>query len=165
MSPSNTWARQRLFDFTPKSSVVRAAMAAMNHDPISAGLWALAGFDPALVHFAELREHTRKLSEEDRLRVSLDRALSIYLEGQCYELGVAAEVNKALIDSLIDQRIGDTTETAFHVLGASSDPLMMEVFTYALYLGVLTAHGQAPWRRYAEVMADCFRHAHPAMAR
>ena len=132
-------------------SQARAMICVMNHDPVTAGLWALAGFDPALVHFAELREHLGKLHEENPSRVSLDRALSVYVEGQCHELERAAGITThGFLD--LDPTITAVTE---HILDCTSDPLGLEICAYAMRLGTLTAHGQAPWKRFAAVMADC----------
>jgi len=135
-------------------SQVRAKICAMNHDPVTAGLWALAGFDPALVHFAELREHLGKLHEENPSRVSLDRALAIYVEGQCRELAAGAGIT---IDEASNQIVShiDNTATFEQILACTSNPLAIEIETYALYLATFTAHGLAPWKRFAAVMADC----------
>ncbi len=145
-------------------SVVRAKICAMDHDAVSAGLWALSGFDKALVHFAELREHVGLLDEEDELRISLDRALSVYVEGQCRELlrGAGITIDEANIR--VEETIGDPSPVAVHVLACTDDPLGMELFGYALWLGSLTAHGKAPWNRFAAVMADCHYQRHPRLA-
>ena len=142
------------------SSEARAKICAMKADAITAALWALSGFDPALVHFAELREHTNKLPEEHQLRISLDRALSVYVEGQCRELLVGAAITTDAANLLVEQEIGDPADVAFYVLACTDDPLGMEIFGYALWLGVLTSHGLAPWNRYKSVMADCFTAHH-----
>lgn len=153
------------FAYKPKSSHVRATMAAMNRDAITAGLWALAGFDPALVHFAELREHLNRLDEGAPSRVSLDRALSVYLEGQCHELVRAAEITREAANAEVDRRLGDVSSTVFNVLAVSDDPLCLEIMTYAMYLGTLTAHDIAPWRRFVAVMDECARLAMEHLAR
>lgn len=129
----------------------------MNNDAISAALWALSAFDPALVHLAELRERFIHLDpEEDLLRITLDRLTSVYVEGQCRELLNGAGITTDEANALTEERIPDPGLTAFHVLACTSDPLAMEIFGYALWLGSVTAHGQAPWNRYRAVMADCF---------
>lgn len=145
----------------------RAKMAAMNHDAISAGLWALSSFDPALAQLAELREHflhTLKLDEEDQLRITLDRLILVYVEGQCQELLNSAEITTDQANLLVEDRIGDPSETALHILACTDDPLAMELNGYALWLGSLTANGTAPWKRFASVMADCYHEKHPLAA-
>jgi hypothetical protein len=132
-------------------SDARAMICAMNHDPVTASLWALAGFDPALVHLAELRERFANLSEDDQIRVTLDRLTSVYVEGQCHELERAAGITThGFLD--LDPTITAVTE---HILDCTSDPLGLEICAYAMRLGALTAHGTAPWKRFAAVMADC----------
>lgn len=147
------------------SSQARATMAAMNNDAISAGLWALASFDPALVHLAELRERFTHLDEGDQIRVTLDRLTGVYVEGQCRELLHGAAITTHEADQLIAKRIGDTSDVALHVLACTNDPLAMEIFAYGLYLGSLTAHGNAPWNRFAATMADCYHHRHPSLVK
>ena len=141
------------------SSHARAAMAAMNHDAITAGLWALSGFDPALVHLAELRERFNHLGEDDPIRITLDRLTSVYLEGQCRELQHGAGItshNDGQLAHLIDIHLGPAVGTTSHqILACTSDPLGLEIHGYAMRLGVLTAHGTAPWKRFAAVIADC----------
>lgn len=129
----------------------------MNNDSISAAMWALSGFDPALVHLAELRERFIRLNpEEDPIRISLDRLTSVYVEGQCQLLLEGAGITTQEAAVRTQATIGDGVDTAMHVLACSSDPLAMELYGYALYLGSLTGHGKAPWNRYASVMADCY---------
>lgn len=143
----------------------RAKIAAMNHDAISAALWSLSGFDPALVHLAELRERFIDLDpEEDQLRITLDRLTSVYVEGQCQLLLQGAGITTDEANLKVEQMIGDPSNVAVHVLACTSDPLAMELFGYALWLGSLTAHGNAPWNRYAAVMADCYHQRHPSLA-
>ena len=141
----------------------RAKICVMNHDTVSAALWALSGFDPALVHLAELREHFIKLGldEEDSLRITLDRLVSVYVEGQCRELLIGAGITTDQANIRVEEAIGDPADVAYHVLGCTSDPLAMEIFGYALWLGSLTAHGTAPWNRFKAVMADCYHQKHP----
>lgn len=139
-------------------SYQRAKLAAMNHDATNAGLWALAAFDPALVHLAELREHFKHLDQEDLLRVTLDRLASVYVEGQCRELIHAAGITTQEAHALIIDRLDSREDTVHRILDCTDEPLAIELMGYAHYLGVLTAHGSAPWRRFAAVMADC--HAH-----
>jgi hypothetical protein len=141
--------------YKPRSSEVRAAMAAMNHDPITAGLWALSGYDPALVHIAELREHFAHLGEDDQIRITIDRLLAVYVEGQCRELLAGAGITTPEADRLVTERIGSIDTTTRHILDCTEDPLGLEVCAYAMWLGTLTSHGLAPWRRFAAVMADC----------
>jgi hypothetical protein len=136
-------------------SQARAMICVMNHDPVTAGLWALAGFDPALVHFAELREHLGKLNEENPSRVSLDRALAIYVEGQCRELASGAGITIDEASNQIVNHLSGTEATLDHILACTDNPLAIEIETYAMYLATLTAHGHAPWKRFAAVMADC----------
>ena len=138
-------------------------MCAMSHDTITAALWALSAYDPALVHLAELREtFARRLDEEDPIRVTIDRLIAVYVEGQCTELLSATGITTQEADQLITDRIGDTSPVAYHVLACTSDSLAMEIFAYALYLGALTSHGNSPWNRFAAVMAECHHYAHPA---
>lgn len=138
----------------------------MNHDTVSAALWALSSFDPALVHLAELREKFAHLnSEEDPIRITCDRLISVYVEGQCQELLNGAGITTEEANTLVEQRLGNIDQTATHTLDTSGgDPLAMELFGYALWFGVLTAHGTAPWRRFAAVMADCYHQRHPSLA-
>lgn len=146
-----------------KMSEDRARIAVMNHDTVSAGLWALSGFDPALVHLAELRERFAHLAEDDPIRITLDRLTSVYVEGQCREL-----LHAAGITTLIDTQVGGLVNiqlgglsvdaTLQQILACTSDPLAVEIYSYAQHLGVLTAHGTAPWKRFAAVMADCHSH-------
>jgi hypothetical protein len=144
-------------------SVVRAKICAMNHDAVTAALWALSGFDPALVHLAELRERFAHLDpEEDPLRITLDRLTAVYVEGQCRELLIGAGITTDEANIKVEQAIGDPSDVAFQVLACTSDPLSMELFGYALWLGSLTAHGKAPWNRFAAVMADCYHQRHPS---
>lgn len=140
----------------------RAAIAAMDHDTVSAGLWALAAFDPALVHLAELREHFRTLDEGDPLRVTLDRLTSVYVEGQCRELVHAAGITMAEVHLAALGQIRGAGEALDHILKCTDHPLAVELFDYARFLGTLTAHGDAPWKRFAAVMADCHSHLSPA---
>lgn len=133
----------------------------MNHDTVSAALWSLSGFDPALVHLAELRERVAHRDEEDEVRITLDRLVSVYVEGQCRELLIGAGITTDQANIRVEDAIGDPAEVALHVLGCTSDPLAMEIFGYALWLGSLTAHGTAPWNRFKAVMADCYHQKHP----
>lgn len=137
-------------------SQARAKICAMNHDIISAQLWSLSGFDPALVHLAELRERFAHLSEEDSLRITLDRLISVYVEGQCRELLIGAGITTQKADQMAMERIPDPAPTTFQILACTDDPLAIELMGYALRLGSLTAHGVAPWNRFKAVMADCF---------
>ncbi len=139
----------------------RAAIAAMNHDTVNAGLWALAAFDPALVHLAELREHFQRLPEEDLLRVTLDRLTSVYVEGQCRELIHAAGITTEEALEIMINRLGGNTDTMYHAVACTDHPLAIELLAYAQHLGSLTAHGDAPWKRFAAVMADCHSHLTP----
>jgi hypothetical protein len=134
----------------------RAKICVMNHDPVTAGLWALAGFDPALVHLAELRERFAALQEDDQIRITLDRLTSVYVEGQCHELDRGAGVTTEEANNLITDRLaGAIFPVTCTILDCTSDPLGLEIAAYAMRLGVLTAHGDAPWKRFAAVMADC----------
>jgi hypothetical protein len=155
--PGGLEGLKEAFTHTVSSDVsqVRAKICVMNHDVISAGLWALAGFDPALVHLAELRERFAKLPEDDQIRITLDRLTSVYVEGQCHELIRAAEITTQAADLLAIERLTGADETARHILDCTSDPLALEICAYAMWLAVLTAHGTAPWKRFAGVMADC----------
>src|SRR5688572_18406412 len=104
-------------------SQARAKICVMNHDTVTAGLWALAGFDPALVHLAELRERFATLPEDDQIRVTLDRLTSVYVEGQCHELERAAGITThGFLD--LDPTITAVTE---HILDCTSDPLGLEI--------------------------------------
>lgn len=143
---------------TVMKSQARAAIAAMNHDTVNAGLWALAAFDPALVHLAELREHFERLPEEDLLRVTLDRLTSVYVEGQCRELVHAAGITTDEALEIMTNRLGGSSETLYHIVACTDHPLAIELLSYAQHLGSLTAHGDAPWKRFAAVMADCHSH-------
>jgi hypothetical protein len=137
------------------SSEARATIAAMNHDTIAAGLWALSRFDPALVHLAELREHFARLPEGDQIRITLDRLTSVYVEGQCHELVHAAGITTEEADRLSQDRLPGAYDTTVQILECTDHPLALEICAYAIWLGVLTAHGIAPWKRFAAVMADC----------
>lgn len=139
-----------------ETSVMRAKIAAMNHDIISAALWSLSGFDPALVHLAEFREHLAHLNEEDPRRHTLDRLISVYVEGQCRELLIGAGITTQEADQMTMERIPDPAPTVFQILACTDHPLAIELMGYALRLGSITAHGQAPWNRFKAVMADCF---------
>lgn len=131
-------------------------------DAINAGLYALAGYDPALVHCAELRERNAHRGEYDILRVSLDRFLAMYMEAQGRELAMANNMAPYETHRFIDETLKDNlATTTFFAVGATSDPLMLDVLTYAMYLGTLTSHGLAPWNRFATVMAECFYTKHP----
>lgn len=145
----------------------RARETRIDVDPICSGLWALAGYDPALQHFAELREATRHYGPDHRLRVALDRAIGVYLEAQCQTLRDAAEIRAWEMDQHTSKLIGDDAITAvcYHAIGTTEDPLMIEVFTYALYLGTLTGHGLAPWKKFAAVMDDLFHTLNPLVKR
>lgn len=144
----------------------RARMAVMRQDPINAALWSLSGYDPALIHFAELRErvskNTKLSSADEELEVALDRALSVYLESQNNTLQQAAGVDLKELNTLIGDRLGDgVNTTSIQAIALTHDPLILELFGYALRLGVLTGHSDAPWRRFAAVMAECFEQKHP----
>ena len=136
-------------------SQARAMICAMNHDTVTAGLWALSGFDPALVHVAELRERFSHLGEDDPIRITLDRLTSVYVEGQCHELERAAGITTEAMHELFITRLGNVIAVTNQILRCTSDPLAIEIGGYAMRLGVLTAHGIAPWKRFAAVMADC----------
>jgi len=156
---NNRWKvgafEQSIRNGTWELSDQRAKICVMNHDPVTAGLWALAGFDPALVHLAELRERFANLPEDDQIRITLDRLTSVYVEGQCHELERAAEITtEALFASMTILDPGTTPVTG-HILDCTEDPLGLEILAYAARLGTLTAHGTAPWKRFAAVMADC----------
>lgn len=138
------------------TSQARAKICAMNHDIISAALWSLSGFDPALVHLAEFREHLAHLNEEDPRRHTLDRLISVYVEGQCRELLIGAGITTQEADQMTMERIPDPAPTVFQILACTDHPLAIELMGYALRLGSITAHGQAPWNRFKAVMADCF---------
>lgn len=129
----------------------------MEGDIITAGIWALAAFDPALVHMAELREHFTGLPEENQIRVTIDRLLSVYVEGQCRELVIGAGITTDEAHHLAAQRLGKqaTHEVIMQILDCTSDPLGVEILGYAQHLGALTAHGPAPWNRFAAVIRDC----------
>jgi hypothetical protein len=145
----------------------RARMAVMRQDPINAALWSLAGFDRALIHFAELREWAAKKQKtgarDEELEVALDRTLSVYLESQSATLMDAAGINRRELDQLVTQRLGDASVnyTGIHAIACTEDPLMLELFSYALRLGVLTNHDAAPWNRFSAVVDDCFEQMHP----
>lgn len=139
-------------------------MAVMRQDPINAALWSLAGFDTALVHFAELSETLQKRYPADHdLRVAFDRALSVYLESQYDTLQQASFMDKKEFDAAVEERIGRkrTTQTGVYAVALTDDPLILEIFGYALRLTILTAHGEAPWRRFEMVMAECFDAKYP----
>lgn len=143
---------------------VRFAREGKQHvDPINAGLWALAGYDPALMHCAEMRERIQAASEDDPQRISLDRFVSVYLEAQCQTLAAAAGVEGRDINTHLSEAIGETSmaTTTYFAVGSTRDPLMLEVVCYAMYLGSFTAHGLAPWNKFAQVIADCFYRRHP----
>lgn len=148
--------------FSTSMSVARSKMAVMDNDPISACLWALSGFDPALVHFVELREQFRKTGNE-QAAVSMDRALGVYIEGQCDELRRAAAVTPTQADKIFDEAIGvaNINKAGVQAMAITSDPLFLEVFTYAMYLRGLTSHGEAPWNRFIAVLKECFELKHP----
>lgn len=156
---NNRWKagafEQSVRDGTWELSDQRAKICVMNHDTVTAGLWALAGFDPALVHLAELRERFANLPEDDQIRVTLDRLTSVYVEGQCHELDRGAGVTTQEANKLITDRLEGIYGTTCQILDTTSDPLALEVSCYAMRLGALTAHGTAPWKRFTAVMADC----------
>ena len=72
-------------------------------------------------------------------------------------LGELASGAGITIDEASNQIVGhiDNTATFEQILACTSDPLAIEIETYAMYLATLTAHVQAPWKRFAAVMADC----------
>jgi hypothetical protein len=146
---------QRIRNGTWELSDQRAKICAMNQDTVTAGLWALSGFDPALVHLAELRERFAKLPEDDRIRITLDRLTSVYVEGQCHELERAAEITTEAMHELFTTGLGNVIAVTNQILRCTNDPLAIEIGGYAMRLGVLTAHGAAPWKRFAAVIADC----------
>ena len=139
----------------PSLSHVRAMICAMNGDVITAGMWALAGFDPALVHLAELREHFRHLPEDDQIRVAIDRLISVYVEGQCRELLHAAGITTHEANGMVNLNLTNRDEITYQILDRTDDPLGLEICGYAMWLGVLTGHGQAPWNRFAAVIGEC----------
>lgn len=147
----------------------RAKIAAMANDPINAALWALASYDPALVHFAELRETLAKRYPEDHeLTVALSRVLTVYLGEQCTILCDAANVTAKELEGLASDKIGDDdiNQTLLRaVAGGHDGDLMCDVFNYGLCLGLLTAHGIAPWNRMRAVIHEYAAQHHPSLAR
>lgn len=142
----------------------QASEAAQRMELINGQLWALASFDGALQHFVELRQKFDGMPEDHRSRVSLERALSQYIEYQCLELvRCAPGVDTLTINTEIDSIIGHAifTDAIYHVLGVTNDPLAVEILTYAAYLTCFTAQGSAPWTRTVQVGAECFYQKHP----
>jgi hypothetical protein len=139
----------------------RATMAAMRHDPVNAALWALASFDPALVHFAELREKTSRSpkldTRDEELENALNRALTVYLDGQIDMLRQAANINIRDFNEIVDEALGsDPNIIGMRAAQCSDDPLMMQLVSYALHLGTLTGHARAPWKRFSRTIEDCY---------
>lgn len=120
-------------------------------DVINAGLWALAGFDPALQHFAELREHLRIHPEDSPLRVTLDRALGVYLEAQTLQLFKDGGMSTTSADKAILAVCGepDISITIRDAASLTDDTLILEIAGYAMFLAALTNWGAAPWNRFA----------------
>lgn len=151
--------------YTSGDNIIKAVQAV---DPVNALLWALSGFDTALVHFAELRQKLQAypsfdLYGNDNTTVSLDRALSTYVEKQCETLCLAQGVPLSEVQTTFDAMItdGSATRAFFDILGATDDSLGVELVTYAMYLRCFTAHGEAPWSRAIAVATDCFYEKHP----
>lgn len=145
----------------------KARETRLDVDTVVAGMWALAGYDPALQHLAELREASRRFGTDSKVWISLNRMIGVYLEAQCETLRDAAEVRAWEMDQHTSKIIGDDAITAvcYHAVGTTDDPLMIELFTYALYLGTLTGHGLAPWNKFAAVMDDLFHTLNPLAKR
>lgn len=133
-------------------------------DVITAGLWALAGFDPALQHFAELREHLRAHPADSQLRVSLDRALGVYLQSQCCTIADAVGASQRERDTAIlntcntDDGVyanGAVAEATLNALLLTDDPLVLEIISYGMHLSTFTSWGPTPFRRLSAVLRDC----------
>lgn len=127
-------------------------------NPINAGLWSIAGFDPACQLLAELREllHSR-YPNDHQLLISCDRMLSVYLEAQCDKLRTASGMDHKQADTLITGLLrGEELDNTIRACtGLTEDPLLVEIAAYAMHLGGLTAHGTAPWRRFATIISAC----------
>ena len=138
----------------------RARLAIVDHDAIAGGLWALACFDRALVHFAELRQIWRHRPEDDPLRISLERATQVYLEGQCEELLRSAGITTEAADAEFRAALGDSNIAATYVNGwaCTPDPLVADLISYAAHLAALTSHGIGPWRRLDTTYCEMRRH-------
>lgn len=123
-------------------------------DVINAGLWALAGFDPALQHFAELREHLVDHPEDAPLRVSLDRALGVYLQAQTIQLFQDSGYSRESLDRLILAKCGasDVSIVIRDAASLTDDLLILDISGYAMYLTALTNWGVAPWNRFANTV-------------
>lgn len=122
-------------------------------DPINGTLWALGTIDRALALFAELRQNLRG----DYL-ISLDRAISVYLEGQVNELLIACAMLRPDADMQIQTVLDhqETLDVTRMTLALTDDPLLLEIAGYAMHLSGLTLNGRTPWRRFAAVIDHCF---------
>lgn len=127
-------------------------------DPINTALWALTNFDPALQHFAELRETlTGRYSTDHLLHISLDRVISVYLESQCATLRAASLLTTQEINADAARILGaDNIHCVIRVaVELTSDPLMLELAAYAMDLGSITNWGTAPWDRFTAALQGC----------
>lgn len=130
------------------------AVKSEHMDVINAGLWALAGFDPVLQHFAELREHLRIHPDGSQPRVTVDRALGVYLEAQTRQLFEDSGYGQETVDRLVVAKCGGDTvsDTVRCAAAQTDDTLILEVAGYAMYLTALTNWGHAPWNRFANTI-------------
>lgn len=123
-------------------------------DPINGSLWALGTIDPALALFAELRQNLRS----SNALVSLDRAISVYLQGQVNELLIACAMLQPDADMRIQTVLDhqDTLDITRMAVTLTDDPLILEIAGYAMHLSGLTLNGTTPWRRFAAVIDHCY---------
>lgn len=142
-------------------------MRKVKPDGINAALWALAGYDPALEHFAALR---RELMLQNRPAsvVSLDRMLVVYLGDMCQELRAkdgAPKGHQAYVE-LIHEKLGNQMPPATYrivALAGEDAELGVTILAYAAALTMHTAHGDGPWNRFRDTVDEIFYELHPRL--
>lgn len=140
-------------------------MRKVKPDGINAALWALAGYDPALEHFAALR---RELMLQGKSVQQLDRAMLIYLCDMYNELRVAAGSTESysayveLLNAKFGKEMADVTYRMVALAGRDAE-LGVTIAAYAAALAMHTAHGDAPWNRFRDTVTDIFFEVHPRL--
>lgn len=132
---------------------------------VNAALWALAGFDPALEHFAALR---RELMISGKPVDQVDRAMVVYLNDMNGELRAAAGSREGLYEytQLLHAKFGKALQDATYwmvALAGKDAELGVTIAAYAAALTMHTAHGDGPWNRFYDTVRDVFFEVHPKL--
>lgn len=159
---SNPWLG---FYFNSANAARNARKAAMSHDPVNAALWALSGFDTTCGRFADLREDlaSRHPDPHEPLRQSIDVALCSYANEQSSQLRLVGGYSEQQIDDIANNLLQrqHINKAAMQALACGSRAntyhAMVALTQYAITLAAAGNFGPAPFRRFADMMEECYR--------